>query len=563
MPGEDEGDAPLPVVPQNRAPVHLSPRMTAVFGGLFGLAALSSLIALLIQVKPPRDDRAIVAGHSAGREATIVAALPAAAPEPKTRVRHPIPGPWRLAELEKEPSVKVERGAMEKKSLLEALTDKGVPKSEVYRVLKALDGVRKFTKSKKRDRFAVAFDRDTKKVKAFEYETTPSDVWQAREGEGGLLTGAKLDMKLADEEYTGAFYIGGDVTESFKRAGFEEGLLAVLDEALTGHMSTEGFEEGGVVRAIVVEETALGLFSRYKRVVAMEYRPPDPEGKPVRIYSYHGTVARGYWDEKGRQPNAAGWRTPCPGAPITSPFNPKRMHPVLHVIRPHTGTDFGGPAGTPIYATYKGVISSVGPAGACGNTVQIQHPGGIVTGYCHLSRFAGVKAGERVGTRQLIGYMGSTGRSTGPHLHFFVKKDGQFVDSRTLHMDGDRPVPVEDRPGFLAAKAELDRRLDAIPLPEPPPEAPKPVAAAASASAEPSSAEADASGKPQSSGRRAQQIGSPEAIAAARAEPGIHPSQFTEAKGDEDEDEPTAPPPGPKPGAGKPDPTEDEDGDNL
>jgi pyruvate/2-oxoglutarate dehydrogenase complex dihydrolipoamide acyltransferase (E2) component len=247
---------------------------------------------------------------------------------------------------------------------------------------------------------------------------------------------------------------------------------------------------------------------------------------------------------------------------------------------PHTGTDYGAPSGTPIYAAYKGTLLSVGPAGPCGNAVQIQHPGNIVTGYCHMSRFATIKAGDKVGTRQLIGYVGTTGRSTGPHLHFFVKKNGQFVDSRTLKIDGDRPVPAVDRTAFLAAKADLDRRLDAIPLPDPPPQKEKPAAApvaSGSASAEPAAEAppekvAKAGKEPKEgkdkSGRRAVQIGSPDALAAAKAEPGIHPSQFVESKGEDDDDGPIdtpapsgakAPVPDKKGPKGKPDPSDDED----
>ena len=596
MPGDDDDipDAPppigarahkgpsrsyptAPIGPRTAAPVSLSPRMTAIFGGLFGLATVTSVVALLIQVVPPRNDRAIAAGSaSAGAgtgafEATAAAPGKPAAPAVKKRVRTPIAGPWRLSELEKEPGITVERGQMEKKSLFDALGDKGVPRAEVYRIIKSLDGVRKFDKPKRKDRFAVAFDRAAKKVRAFEYETSPSDVWQARASDAGLLTGAKLDMKVAEEELTGAFYVSQDVAASYRAAGFEDGILAALDEALVGNMSSDGFEEGGTVRVIAVEETALGSFSRYKRVVALEYRPADPAGKPLRMYTFNGAEARGYWNDKGRQPNAGGWRSPIPGAPITSHFNPKRMHPVLHTIMPHTGTDFGGPSGTPIYSAYRGTLENVGPMGPCGNTVVISHPGGITTGYCHMSRFAKVKTGDKVGTHQLIGYVGTTGRSTGPHLHFFVKKDGKFVDSRTLHLDGDRPVPTVDRPAFMAAKAELDRRLDAIPLPDPPPEAAKPAPAAGSASAEPEADAPPGDAKGSSSekkpkekgGRRAAQIGSPEALAAARAEPGIHPSQFVEVKGDDDD--------GPGPAAddqgkgnekkpkGKPDPAEEED----
>ena len=89
----------------------------------------------------------------------------------------------------------------------------------------------------------------------------------------------------------------------------EDGILAAIDEALTGRLSTESFEEGGTVRIIAVEETALGLFARYKRLVAIEYRPPDPAAKPTRMYAFDGQASRGYFDEKGKQPYAGGWRS--------------------------------------------------------------------------------------------------------------------------------------------------------------------------------------------------------------------------------------------------------------
>src|SRR6185436_12136791 len=120
--------------------------------------------------------------------------------------------------------------------------------------------------------------------------------------------------------------------------------------------STEAFKEGGVVKLVVVETTALGKFVGYERIKAIEYRASDPSKPPLRAYWFEGETVRGYVDDKGRHASNAGWRTPIPGAPITSHFNPKRMHPVLHTVMPHNGTDFGAPLGTPVYASFHGKV---------------------------------------------------------------------------------------------------------------------------------------------------------------------------------------------------------------
>jgi murein DD-endopeptidase MepM/ murein hydrolase activator NlpD len=514
--------------------VYLSPRMTAVFGGLFGLATVTSIVALLIQVVPPRDERAMIANAALAHQPGAPQEAPQAASALKRPKREAIPGPWRIAELGKDPSVEMQSGTFGGSSFIDALGEKGVPKAQAYRIMKAFEGTRKFDKCGKKDRFSVAIDRATKRVRGFEYEVSPTEIYQAREDQGGILTGQKLDMKVAEAEVVSAFYVGKDVKASYQAAGLEDGILEAIDEALMGRMSTEAFEEGGTVRLVVVEETALGLFAKYKKIVAFEYRPPDPAAKPVRIYNFRGQEAHGWFDERGRQPGGGGWRAPVQGAPVTSRFNPKRLHPVLHTVMPHQGTDFGAPMGTPVYSAYKGTVESVGPAGPSGNLVTISHPNGVTTGYAHLSRFAaGIKPGMKIGAHQLVGYVGSTGRSTGPHLHFSAKRDGKFFDAETLHLDGESPMPVVDRSAFLEVKAALDKRLDEIPLPEPPAERPAPGAAPA------------ASGAPAAAGSGAPAPGPVGSAGAGAAEPGMKPSGFVEDNGDDDGDEGGQPIPAP------------------
>ena len=310
----------------------ISPRMTAVFGALFGLAAVAGVFALLIQVFPVRDEPRVAQPEATTSATTAVTAE--LAEGPKKRVRVPLPGPWRLSALKQDSSVRIVRGTMDRRAFIVALDEAGVPKAQIYRILRAMEDVRKFDRCGRKDTFAVALTRGTNKVVAFEYEVSPIEIYQAREDKEGLLRGERLDMKVGHAEYAAAFYIGSDIKRSYQYAALEDGILSAINKAFNGRTSTEAFEEGGVVRLIATELTALGAFVRYEHLLALEYRPADPSEKPLRAYYFEGDKFRGYVDEKGRAPSAKGWRSPIPGAPITSPFNLKRMHPILKRIRP-------------------------------------------------------------------------------------------------------------------------------------------------------------------------------------------------------------------------------------
>jgi murein DD-endopeptidase MepM/ murein hydrolase activator NlpD len=304
------------------------------------------------------------------------------------------------------------------------------------------------------------------------------DVYQAREGADGLLKAAKLDLKVERARVQGALVLDkGSFAQSADAAGFEPAVASVLDDALEGHASVADFRRGDRLRIVAQEVTVLGDFARYAGIEALEYVRGHGDAKALRVYYFRGSKSHGYYDADGRAVHEGGWRKPIKGAPITSHFNPKRMHPILHKIMPHQGTDFGAPMGTPVGAAGPGVVHSIGYEGPAGNLVILDHTGGIQTGYAHLSRFEpGLKVGDHVAAMQLVGYVGSTGRSTGPHLHFSAKKNGVFFDAETLRLDSLRTLPMDERAEFATIRAKYDSLLDAIALPaaleEPPPPAP-------------------------------------------------------------------------------------------
>lgn len=445
----------------------LSPTLIALFGTLIGIATVLTLIALLINLD--RQRAAPLGKTASGAPAASVSAAPLeAAPVPK-RVRQKVPGPWRISDSKGDSNLRTIEGKISTDPFIKALGSAGVPEKEAYRVLTAMKGVRDFDKCNKSDRFTALLERGTSRLKAFEYTVTPEEIYQAREGDDGLLKGSKLDLKVERNQITGALvYDGKNFDASAERAGFDAGLGRVVSLALQGHLSLDELERGDRLRLIGQEVTVLGDFARYTGIEAVEVLPANPKREAVRVYYFDDASLRGYYDATGKSPYEGGWRKPIPGAAITSAFNPRRMHPILHKVMPHMGTDIGAPLGTPVGASAPGTVSYVGPGGPAGNLLKVMHGGGIETGYAHLSRYvAGIKVGDKVKRLQTIGYVGNTGRSTGPHLHFSAQRDGKFFDAETLNLDGMRVLTKEQREQFMAVVAKYNPLLDAITLPQP------------------------------------------------------------------------------------------------
>jgi murein DD-endopeptidase MepM/ murein hydrolase activator NlpD len=441
----------------------LSSTATLLLGTLFGLAGFALLFALLIQLAP-RDPAAVALAESSENEnATQAPSAPPPLAEPiAPPPRQRLPGPWRI-ELAK-PGQRIVRGRIGKEPFLKAVADAGIATAQVYRVFTALKTERNLDRCKSSDEFVALLDSAGGRVLAFEYIVSKEEVYQAREDNDGLLKGKALDLKVERRRVQGALtMLSTSFAESARLAHFDPGLGAVIDKALDGHITVDEFRPGDRLRVVALEVTVLGEFSRYAGLEAMEYQPV--QGDAIRIY-YFPERSR-YYDAKGRAPGEGVWRKPVKGAPITSKFNLARLHPILKKRMPHNGTDFGAPTGAPIYAASSGKIIKLGNYGPNGNFIGIEHRGGYETGYSHLSRFeAGLAVGDEVKRLQLIGYVGSTGRSTGPHLHFSAKKAGKFIDPESLGLDALTTLPKAELTVFQQIKAKYDALLQEIPLPE-------------------------------------------------------------------------------------------------
>ena len=179
-------------------------------------------------------------------------------------------------------------------------------------------------------------------------------------------------------------------------------------------------------------------------------------GQDNSLYFFDKEGSEGHYDRNGKSVKKALMKTPINGARLSSPFG-MRKHPIDGFNKMHRGTDFAAPMGTPIMASGDGVVKKAGWCGGGGNCVKIRHNSTYETIYAHMSKFArGIKSGVRVKQGQTIGYVGSTGKSTGPHLHYEVIVNGKKVNSQKLKLPSGKILKGEERKLFETKKIKLD-----------------------------------------------------------------------------------------------------------
>lgn len=194
------------------------------------------------------------------------------------------------------------------------------------------------------------------------------------------------------------------------------------------------------------------------------YAALSARGESLEMYRYETSDGRvEYFDPHGESVRRLLMRTPVDGARLSSGFG-MRDHPILGYSRMHQGVDFAAPRGTPVYAAGSGRVEYAGRNGGYGNYIRIRHDGAYKTAYAHLQGFAeGVHGGARVRQGEVIGYIGSSGRSTGPHLHYEISKNGRKVNPRSLELPTGRTLRGEELARFKQVKADIDRLRDGLP----------------------------------------------------------------------------------------------------
>lgn len=187
------------------------------------------------------------------------------------------------------------------------------------------------------------------------------------------------------------------------------------------------------------------------------YTSFSPRGRTSNYYLFEDSAGReNFYDAKGKTAKRKLRATPINGARLSSSFG-RRKHPISGYRKMHKGVDFAARSGTPIMAAGNGTVSRANRYGGYGNYVRIKHSDGYSTAYAHMKNFArGIKSGKRVTQDQIIGYVGSTGASTGPHLHYEVLKNGKHINPRQLNQLSGKPLAKSDMPKFEDRRRKID-----------------------------------------------------------------------------------------------------------
>jgi murein DD-endopeptidase MepM/ murein hydrolase activator NlpD len=265
-------------------------------------------------------------------------------------------------------------------------------------------------------------------------------------------------------------HVFGVIEDNPIHAVMEKGESAALAITMTDLFAwdidfTTELRRGDSFRMVVEKRTLDGKFADDGNIIAAEF---ICQGKKFEAFRYEipdparpGAMKADFYDREGRSVRKEFLRSPLPYARITSRFSYRRLDPIAKVDLAHYGVDYGAPIGTPVQATADGVVVSAGWNGGAGNMVHLRHMNSYETMYLHLSRIY-VTPGEWVtGGKTIVGLVGSTGESTGPHLDYRIKQGGTYVNPLSWKFQPQSPLPAQYKEGFGAKVAAYDFLLDA------------------------------------------------------------------------------------------------------
>ena len=360
-------------------------------------------------------------------------------------------------------------------TLVDALVDKGVSRESAQALVAAIEPVLPTRMIKAGTEFEVTLDRQQDfygREVTFPVELSfkpgPKETIKVEADEDGQFSaaidgaqdGAKSQYAVVNQLHT-KVRVGAGLYATAKDNRIPDYIVSELTRVFSYDVDFQHQVKPADTFEVFYGNPLSGSSSKRK---VLHYAQLNLDGKTKSLYRY--TTADGqtdYYDENGQSAARGLLKTPVSGARITSTFGMRR-HPILGYSKMHTGMDFGVPYGTPIRAAGSGTIMIAGRHGAYGNTIEIAHTDKYETLYGHMSRLAaGIRKGVHVNQGQIIGYVGSTGRSTGPHLHYEIRVNDRPVNPANIKIAGGRKLSGKELASFKATKQKILAMMQVAP----------------------------------------------------------------------------------------------------
>lgn len=263
---------------------------------------------------------------------------------------------------------------------------------------------------------------------------------------------SRHEREVATEVKSAAGRLESSLWNAIVGQGLSYDLAAKMEDALQWSVDFHHLQKGDEFRLVYEQKFIEGEAVGIGQVHAAYYKTGDTEYHAIH---YDNGKADGYYDLEGRPMKRGFLKSPVQYSRISSYYNLNRFHPILKRVRPHFGTDYAAPYGTPVLAVGDGVVAKASYTNGNGNFVKIRHDDTYETQYLHMQKFAkGIRPGVHVKQGQAIGYVGSTGLATGPHVCFRFWKNGKQVNHLNLKFPPAKPLPDEDMPRFRELRDE-------------------------------------------------------------------------------------------------------------
>ena len=344
-------------------------------------------------------------------------------------------------------------------TLMNLLVREGLERSEAHTVITALQEVFNPRRIRQGNEVILAFENMGSYEPMFQnmnLKLNPTHTVEvARCAENGFVA-REITLELGTRPVRSEAEITSSLYNAAINAGMPVEVLMQLIRAYSFDIDFQRDIQPGDRFEVLFEERVddNGEFVRGGSVL---YASLHTRGRTLPIYSYQTSEGEvDFFNDKGQSVRKTLMVTPIDGARLSSGYG-NRRHPILGYSRMHQGLDFAAPTGTPIMAAGDGIVEYAGRKGSYGNYIRLRHPNEYHTIYAHMSRFAsGIRQGARVRQGEIIGYVGTTGMSTGPHLHYEVHHRGSHVNPSTVDTPPGRTLKGEELERFLKARKDLE-----------------------------------------------------------------------------------------------------------